>query len=159
MARQWRPRLTEGGMSEDGVRWPRVLQPFAARPRLIAAALVGLAVFFLATPLMGWPITRALIAWDCGVIVFLALSCAFMMSADQGHMKRHAAAHDEGRHFILLLTIGAAVASVAAIAAELASARSKYVEREALRVALAAGTIALSWAFVQTGFALNYAPW
>jgi uncharacterized membrane protein len=144
-------------MTVQTTRWPLVLRPFAARPRLIAGALVGIAIFFLTGPLIGRPVTRALIAWDCGVIVFLALSFAFMVSADIGHMKRHAATHDEGRHFILLLTIGAAIASVAAIGAELASAKSKFIEREAVRVALAAGTIALSWAFVQLVFALHYA--
>jgi uncharacterized membrane protein len=144
-------------MAEDGVRWPRVLRPFAARPRLIAGALVGLAMFFLAQPMIVRPVTRALISWDCGVIVFVALSFAFMRTADQSRMKHHATTHDEGRHFILLLAIGAAIASVAAIGAELASAKGQAMGRETLRVALAAGTIGLSWLFVQLVFALHYA--
>lgn len=144
-------------MADQAMRWPRVLQPIAARPRLLAGAATGLVVFFAAAPLIVRTVTRGLIAWDCGVVMFLALIFIFMFDADEARMKRHAATHDEGKHFILLITIGAAIASVAAIAAELASAKSQAADREALRVALAAGTIALSWAFVQVIFALHYA--
>ena len=144
-------------MAEDAARWLRVLQPFAARPRLLAGALVGVAVFLLARPDMGRVVTRGLIAWDCGVFVFLMLTFAFMSNADLVRIKRRAAAHDEGRHFILLITVGAAIASIAAIAAELAGARGQAAERQLFRVLLAGGTIVLSWLFVQVIFALHYA--
>ena len=146
-------------MAEDAqeLRWPTVLRPFAARPRLIAGLLAGITVFAFTSPWIARGVTRALIAWDSGVILFLALTFVFMASADQTRMKRHALSHDEGKHFILLIAIGAAIASVAAIVAELAGAKSQLAEREAVKVGLAAGTIGLSWLFVQVIFALHYA--
>ena len=144
-------------MAEDAqeLRWPTVLRPFAARPRLIAGLLAGITVFAFTSPWIARGVTRALIAWDSGVILFLALTFVFMASADQTRMKRHALSHDEGKHFILLIAIGAAIASVAAIVAELAGAKSQLAEREAVKVGLAAGTIGLSWLFVQVIFALG----
>jgi uncharacterized membrane protein len=138
-------------------RWPRALQPFAARPRLLGGLFAGLAVFFLASPWIGRAATRGLIAWDVGVIVFLALAVHSMIDADHERMRARAREHDEGRHFILLLAIGAAIASVAALAAELASAKGQVAGEEAMRVGLTVVTIMLSWTFVQFIFALHYA--
>jgi uncharacterized membrane protein len=139
-------------------RWPKFLQPVIARPRLMAGALVGVAVYVFAAPWLVRPVTRGLIAWDSAVIVFLVLTLFFFMSAsDQAAMKRNALTHDEGKHFILLIAIGAAIASIGALTAELANAKGQMFERAAIRVALAAGTIFLSWVFVQVIFAQHYA--
>ncbi|HWA63997.1 MAG TPA: DUF1345 domain-containing protein [Caulobacteraceae bacterium] len=138
-------------------RLPRALRPFAARPRLLAGFFVGLAVFALATPWIARPATRSLVAWDAGVLVFLLLAMQSMVDADHERMRRRAEEHDEGRHFILILAIGAAIASIVALVAELATAKGQTGGKEMLQVALSAATIALSWAFVQFIFALHYA--
>jgi uncharacterized membrane protein len=138
-------------------RWPKVLQPIVARPRLLAGAVMGVAVYLVAGPWIVRPVSRGIIAWDCAVVVFLALTLVYMAGSDQAKMKRNALTHDEGKHFILLIAIAAAVASVGALSAELANAKGQMFEQVAVRVALAAGTIALSWGFVQVIFALHYA--
>ena len=58
---------------------------------------------------------------------------------------------DEGALVILILTVGAAVASIGAIVLELARAR------DGASAGLAAVTVTLSWAFIHTVFAFHYA--
>jgi uncharacterized membrane protein len=149
--------MAGAGSGSTVSRLPRALQPFAARPRLLAGLAVGLAAGLLANHWIARPYTCALIGWDIGVIVFLGLAMHSMIDADHDRMRARARDHDEGRHFILLLAIFAAVASVAAITGELATAKGPDAGREVMRVALSGGTIALSWAFVQFIFALHYA--
>lgn len=137
--------------------WPRILQPFAARPRLLAGFVIGVLVYVVSSHWIVRDVTRAIIAWDVGALSFVVLAMSSMVDCNHEHMKRRALDHDEGKHFILLLTLFAAVASVAALGAELATAKTAGAGQEGLRVALSAGTIAVSWTFVQVVFALHYA--
>lgn len=135
-------------------RCPRLLQPLACRPHLLISTLLGLGVYVVTGFWMQRAITRALIGWDVCVLAFLGFSFLFMMGRDHERMKRRAIAHDEGRHLMLVLTTLAAVASVYALMAELSAAKG-HPEAN-LRVVLAAGTVVLSWLFVQTVFAIHY---
>jgi uncharacterized membrane protein len=125
------------------------------RPYLIAAVVLGVALYFGLTPWIAPRVTRGLIGWDCGVLLFLALSFYFMSGATADTMKRRAIEHDEGGHLILIMTIFASVASVWALIAELSAAKGD--PNGGLHVALAAGTVILSWLFVQMVFAMHYA--
>lgn len=125
-----------------------------AHIRLVISALIGLAVTLL---LPGAAVTRALIGWDVGVMIYLVAAVAVMSrcsSVDQ--MRRNAAAQDEGAYAVVILTAAAALASLGAIFAELA-----VVERSnpyyGMYGTLAIITIVLSWAFTHTIFALHYA--
>jgi uncharacterized membrane protein len=137
--------------------WPKVLQPIVSRPHLLAAALVGGALYLVGVHWVPNEVTRTLVAWDAAIALFLALSFASMIDVEHEHIKRRAIAHDEGRHFMLGLTLVAAIASIGAIIAELGGAKGQGPFEQAIRVGLTAGTIALSWAFVQTVFAIHYA--
>ena len=131
------------------------LRPLINRPYLLAATAVGIALYFALSPWIARPVTRALIGWDTGVILFLALMLFFFMrDVDVERIKKRAIAHDEGGHLILLLTIFASVASVGALVAELSLAKGASGP---WRVALAVGTVILSWMFVQIVFAMHYA--
>lgn len=125
------------------------------RPYLVTAIAVAIVVSFLSGVWLERPITRILVGWDAGVLVFLALSVLFMRDVDLTRMKQRACEHDEGGNFIFVLTIVAAVASIVALVAELSQA--KAMPAAALHVALAAGTVVLSWLFVQIVFAVHYA--
>ena len=133
------------------------LQPFISRPHLMAGIAIGLVVYFAATPWLQRGVTRGLVGWDVGVCVFIILSLIWMREDDCDKVKARAIDHDEGRRFMLALALGAAVASVAAIMAELGGAKGGDKTHEAISVGLTAGTIVLSWLFVQVVFAIHYA--
>jgi uncharacterized membrane protein len=64
---------------------------------------------------------------------------------------------DEGNVAVLLLVVTVALACIGAIVAELAVAKEMLGTPRYAHIALAALTIATSWAFTHTMFALHYA--
>lgn len=136
-------------------RWPRALRPVASRPYLAIAIVVGVIVYFAISHWVARGVTRALIGWDIGVLAFLGLALHSMLDVDPERIKHRAIDFDEGRAIMLVLTSFAAVASVGALVVELTAAKGQ--PGGALRVALAAGTVVLSWLFMQIVFAIHYA--
>ena len=133
-----------------------VLHVLAARPYLLTAIAFGVVLYFISGLWFMREITRALIGWDGGVLLFLLLMLfLFMRNQDVDDMKRRAIAHDEGGHLVLIIAILAAVASVGALIAELSVAKDH--PDGGFRLALAAATVVLSWLFVQVVFAAHYA--
>jgi uncharacterized membrane protein len=101
--------------------------------------------------------TRALLAWDIGVGLYLALAWTMMLRSDLARLRRRANLEDEGAVIILALTIVAAIASVAAIVVELIDVSDLPMREVRLRLVLVVVTIVLSWTFIHTAFALHYA--
>ena len=133
-------------------RLPKILRIVRARPRLFLCGLLALAVIALLPS--AWRLTtRVLLGWDAGVAVYLVATFR-LLRADVGHIRRRAIVQDEGRFAILVLVVGAAIASLAAIVVELGGGPGG---RSPAHLALAAVTILLSWAFVHMIFALHYA--
>jgi uncharacterized membrane protein len=99
--------------------------------------------------------SRMIIGWDVGIAVYLLATFAAIARADVNHIRRQAAQEDEGQIAILVLTATAALASLGAIVFELVSAGQ--AGRDLLHLGLALATIALSWAFIHTIFAMHYA--
>jgi uncharacterized membrane protein len=137
--------------------WSKALQPITSRPHLAIGALVGVTVFAFSGQWLARGVTRGIVGWDSGVIVFILLSLISMMDNDYQRMRARAISHDEGRHFMLGLAMVAAIASIAAIVAELSGAKSRGSVYEFFSVGLTAGTIALSWFFLHLVFAIHYA--
>jgi uncharacterized membrane protein len=128
----------------------------AGRPRLCIGALCGL----VAWPLLprGLPAsTRAILAWDVGVVVFLAGIGLLFASEHQHRMQRDAAAQEEGEWTIFGVSLAAVIASFAAIGMEFSTTSGLPAADKRLHVALVAVTLALSWLATQTMFALRYA--
>jgi uncharacterized membrane protein len=134
---------------------PRFLRPLTSRPHLLISIAVGIVLYFGAAPWAARDVTRALVGWDGGVMTFLLLSMHFMSCVDHDLLKRRAIEHDEGGHLILILTILASIASIGALIAELSAAKGN--PGATLRIALAAGTVVISWLFTQIVFAIHYA--
>ena len=132
----------------------RCARPLISRPYLFLAVVLGVVIYFALQPWVMRDVTRALLGWDGGIILFLLFSFLYMSGADAHCMKRRAIAHDDGGHLILLLTLLAAVASIGALIAELTEAKG---HGGIGRAGLAAGTVILSWLFVQVVFAMHYA--
>lgn len=128
-----------------------------ARPRLFISAAVGVIVIMALAALTDWrSATRLLAGWDIAVALYLALAFHMMGDADVRRLRRHAAEQDEGRFTILVLTVAAALASLAAIFAELGTSAAGGA-RSPGQMIVATCTILLSWAFIHTMFALHYA--
>ena len=135
-------------------RLPYLLRIIIARPRLVAAVVVGTAVTLMLPS--AWPMTtRLLIGWDSGVVLYLSLFCRLAARSQIHHIRRGAARTDEGRLALLVLTVLAALASFGAILAELGGSHAG--SRTPAQLALAAVTVILSWGFTHTVFALHYA--
>ncbi|HEY1710136.1 MAG TPA: DUF1345 domain-containing protein [Rhizomicrobium sp.] len=132
-----------------------VLRLFLNRPYLTTAIVFGVVLFFVSDHWITRDVTRILIGWNGGIVLFLCFAFFFMLKADAEGIKRAAISHDEGGHFILVLTILASVASVGALVAELSDAKGQ--PGGDARAALAAATVVLSWLFVQIVFAMHYA--
>jgi uncharacterized membrane protein len=131
-------------------RLPKVLRVIRARPRAFIAALLA-AVLSLLLPAQWRVSTRVLVGWDVAVAFYLLGALRLMAGADAGRIRRRAAMLDEGRVAILMVVVGAAVASLGGIVAQLGG------ERAAPHLALATVTILLSWTLVHVIFALHYA--
>ena len=133
-----------------------VLHSIRLRSRLYGSLLAGAALFVvLPAP---WRLsTRMLMAWDLAVTLYLGLSGWMMTRANIPAMKDRANQEDYGAPAILALTVGAALASLAAIGAELHGIRRAAEEGEALRLILAGFTILCSWFFLHVVFAIHYA--
>ena len=119
--------------------------------RLVLSAAFGTAVTLTLLALPWGTATRLLVGWDSGVVLYLALIYSYMAHASIARMRQRAAIDDEGAIALLVLTTTAALASLAAVVAEIGQAPSPY------HVVLGMGTILLSWTFMHSIFALHYA--
>jgi uncharacterized membrane protein len=134
---------------------PAVLR---GRPQLFVSAAVGTIVTsILVVASDSSPATKLLSGWDVGVSLYLALVAHMMIRSDVCRIRYRAAVEDAGQVAILVLTVGAALASLGAIFAELAPAAAARGSPQPRNFVLAAVTILISWTFIHTIFALHYA--
>jgi uncharacterized membrane protein len=126
------------------------------RPRFLISITAACCVFAV-IPGSGRLSSRLLVAWDSGILLYLGLAAAMMARSGPEMMRQRARREDESAMAFLLLSLGASVASLGAIAAELAGIHDKAGTEQAARLGLAAVTILLSWAFVNLIFAIHYA--
>jgi uncharacterized membrane protein len=126
-------------------------------PLMLAFAIgviLGAVLAFTARDLE--PVTRTLIAWDAAVATYLLAVLLQTRGITSQHMINHAADVDEGRYFVLFVSLAAVLASLTAIVLELRSDIEPGMTRGAY-VAFVFATVALSWLFVHTSFAKHYA--
>ena len=129
-----------------------------ARPRLFSSVAIGAATaLLLPDSVAQQAVTRAIIGWNVGAILYLVLAMKMMFWSSHERMRTRALQHDEGSTVVLLLVITAALMCIGAIVAELAVVKDLKGTLRYAHIALAALTIASSWAFTQTMFALHYA--
>jgi uncharacterized membrane protein len=144
---------TPSGRPRPRVRIARIIH---ARPRLFMSALIGLAAIALLFATCDWrTATKLLVGWDIGLVFYLGFVIYLAARSDVHRIRRRAALQDEGQTMILVATVAAALASLAAIFAELSTSSGN--PRMPGHLVLATGTIVLSWAFIHSMFALHYA--
>ena len=143
---------TAGGRSARPAWSPKRF--IKARWRLLVSGLFGLALIAL-LPSDFLHVTRLLIGWDAGIALYLVLIFFMALDSDSAAMCRHAAMQDEGRYAVPILTVIAAMASLAAIVVWLHL--TPDTESQPTHLALLFLTTLLSWAFIHSIFALHYA--
>jgi uncharacterized membrane protein len=135
-----------------------VLRTMRARPRLITATLVAISVGVLIPQgLLTYSVTRWLIAWNTGTVLYVLLATIMMMRSTEHQMRRRALLQDHGNIVILTIVALSAIASLAAIGGELAVVKDVRGLVKTGHVALTGLTVLSSWAFIQITFALHYA--
>lgn len=129
-----------------------------ARPRLVAATLIAVAVWILLPHvLITYPVTRWLVAYNTLTVLYLMLATIMMSRSTEHQMCHRARMQDDGQIVILVLVAASAIASLAAIAGELSVVKDIRGATRAGHIALTGLTVLSSWAFIQIIFALHYA--
>ena len=137
---------------------PFAIRLLLARPRLFSSIAIGAATaFLLPESVAQQAVTRAIIGWNVCAVLYLVLAMKMMFWSSHERMRTRALQHDEGSTVVLLLVITAALMCIGAIVAELAVVKDLKGTIRYAHIALAALTIASSWAFTQAMFALHYA--
>ncbi len=137
---------------------PFAIRLLLARPRLFSSIAIGVATALLLPESVAQQVvTRAIIGWNVCAVLYLVLAMKMMFWSSHERMRTRALQHDEGSTVVLLLVITAALMCIGAIVAELAVVKDLKGTIRYAHIALAALTIASSWAFTQTMFALHYA--
>jgi uncharacterized membrane protein len=80
-----------------------------------------------------------------------------MIRSSSHHMRHRAQLQDDGQVAILFLVVVATIASLSAIAGQLAVVKDMHGFLKDAHIALAGVTVLSSWAFIQVMFALHYA--
>lgn len=128
--------------------------------RLHLKLFACLALGALTIPLLpaSWPLAARLIGgWDIAAILYLAVVFFLVAPCSIDQIKRRAAVQDEGAGAILILTMLAAFASLAALVALLGHGKNEPDALGALRLIMGTATIVLSWMFMHLAFTLHYA--
>ncbi len=129
-----------------------------ARPRLFSGLAVGVGTALLLPNSLGMqPITQAIVGWNVGAWLYLALAMHMMFWSSNQRMKTRALQQDEGNALVLLFVVISAVMCLGAILAELAVVKELSGMARYTHIALTLLTILSSWAFTQVMFALHYA--
>ena len=136
----------------------KIVRISRGHPRLMISIVLGITAYAVLTALAGQlPLsTRVIAAWDIGVLVYLAAVYTMMAQSPWSEIANHADAQDEGAFGIFILTVFAAMASLAAIFMELAGA-DKAGPTYGRAVAFGITTVVISWVFIHTIFAVHYA--
>jgi uncharacterized membrane protein len=140
------------------VELPYVLRVLRARPRFWSSLVAGVLAAWLIpqTWVQPW-VTRAIIGWNVGAVLYLLLSVKMMFWSSHERMRKRALIQDDGKFLVLVLVVSAALMCVCAIVAELSMVKDLTGDLRRNHVVLAALTLASSWAFTQMTFALHYA--
>jgi uncharacterized membrane protein len=129
---------------------------FLGHPRLWIAFLTGIAVFFLLPH--EWSIlSRVLVSWNGGVILFLTLIAFWMTRLSAEQICTKYIEEDESAPVILVVVIVAAIASLFAIVEPLATIKQVSGSVRGAHFALAAVTLINSWLLVPVMFTTHYA--
>lgn len=124
--------------------------------RFWVSVFLGSAIFLL-LPAAWNLVSRLLVSWNCGSTLFLVLIYYWMTGLDATQICERFNEEDETAAVILVIVTAAAVLSLVAIVAILATIKQVSGTERTMHVALSVLTVVVSWILVPTMFTLNYA--
>lgn len=125
------------------------------RPRLVAAAIAGIAAYFFLPE--AWTFTaRVLVAWNLGVWPYLAALVWLMVRTSAAGVRGIAQQEDASSAGLMVVMCGAAVLSLAAIVVELAHGR-EVGETSVFVYAITVLTVVGSWFLLGALYTFHYA--
>jgi uncharacterized membrane protein len=129
---------------------------FLEHPRLWISVVAGGALFFFLPE--HWPtLTRVLVCWNGGAVLFLLLVFIWMQRLTAAQICSKYVEEDASAPIILVVVTIAALLSLVAIVEPLATIRQVTGSVRAAHFILATGTLISSWILVPTMFATHYA--
>ena len=134
-----------------------VWRAIRSRPRLLTGIVVGIVAWLLLLSTTWAATTRGIVAWDVGVLVFLAMSAHLFVTKSPDLMPAAAEAQQEGEWTIFGLTLAVVVVSFVVVSSEFAAIKSAPADQRGLLVALVAVTLFASWLMTHVTFAFRYA--
>lgn len=132
-----------------------VVRFVVGRRRLLAASAAGLVLFALLPTEHGLAL-RFILAWDLTAALYIGSIMWMISHSTVEDCHDHAALNDVGDWTILILVVTAASASFVGIAVELPLLKAPG-QSLVFGIVVTGLTVALSWAFTHTVFALHYA--
>lgn len=130
---------------------------FIRRHPALAMALLTGAIGGMALVWHQRTVANALIVWNLAAFVYLAVVWVRMITSSVSRLKRRAAELDFSDSVILMLSVVAAIASLAGIGFELIGTRTGTTDERLMGAGLAMATVLISWTFLHTLFTLHYA--
>ena len=135
-----------------------VFRLLRARPRIFIAVVVGLLVdVFMPIQWASHLVTRMLVAWNVGAVLYVVMATVMMARSSHQHMRQRAQLQDDGQLAVLLLAALTTVASLVAIGGQLLVVKDLHGLLRTAHIALAGFTVVSSWGFIQVMFTLHYA--
>jgi uncharacterized membrane protein len=134
----------------------RLWQVVASRWRLFSSLGCGLVAFAL-LPQDYSGSTRSILAWDLGVVAYLALAATLFTTERADRMEADTEAQQEGEWTIFWLTLASVAFSFSAIFGAFSGMKDAPPRSRSLHVVLVAATLLLSWLMTHTTFAFRYA--
>lgn len=124
--------------------------------RLLISAGAASVLFFL-LPAHWATLTRVLVSWNVGVLMFLILVFRLMTSMSAAQLSERYQGEDETAPVILIISILAAMLAMVSIVAFLAMLEQVSDAEKSLRFVLSAFTVIDAWLLIPTMFTMHYA--
>ncbi|WP_448662183.1 DUF1345 domain-containing protein [Sphingomonas sp. CJ20] len=123
-----------------------------APPRFLTFLFTTAIAGWFTLPALGWRY-GIMVAFDVGATVFL-LACLPLLRHESDRMRQSASQNDANRVVLLMMTVAVSFVILIAIASELMDAKKSP---DIGTLAMIVGTLALTWTFSNTVYALHYA--
>lgn len=124
--------------------------------RLLFSTGVACVLFFLLPEHWAW-ITRVLVSWNVGVLLFVVLVFHLMTGLSAAQISDKYQEEDPTAPVILIISIVAAILAMVSIVAFLSMLDQLSQTEKSLYVALAALTVINAWVLIPTMFTTHYA--